>query len=278
MDEVFKALADPSRRRLLDSLRLRSGQSLRQLSAGLDMTRQSVSKHLATLEAANLVVTARRGREKLHFLNPVPIRLIHDRWINKYGERQVTALADLKRELEDGDMTGRSPADAAATTQVYRIYIRASAQAIWDAITLPEWTNRYGYTGYADYELRPGGTYRVRPNDDFRRQSEAMGHPCPDVIVDGEVLAAEPPRRLSTTWRMLMDPEIAAEGVTRLTYEIKDLEDGSCSLTVTHDVTGAPKLAELVAGRYEDNGAGGGWSWILSDLKSLLETERPLAG
>lgn len=278
MDEVFRALGDPSRRRLLDSLRLHGGQSLRQLCSGLDMTRQSVSKHLAVLEAANLVTTARRGREKLHFLNPVPIRLIHDRWIDKYTVRQVAALTDLKREVEDWGMNEASRNDAAVTTQIYRVYIRATAQAIWDAVTRPEWTNRYGYTGYADYDLRQGGAYRVRPNDEFRRQSEAMGHPCPDVIVDGEVLEADPPHRLRTTWRMLMDPEIAVEGFTTLTYEIREIGDGSCSLTVTHDVTGAPKLADLVAGVHEDSGAGGGWSWILSDLKSLLETGRALAG
>ena len=118
----------------------------------------------------------------------------------------------------------------------------------------------------------------MRPNDDFRRQSEVMGFPCPDVIVDGEVLEAEPLHRLRTTWRMLMDPEIAVEGFTTLTCEIKELENGPCSRTVTHDVSSAPKLAEVVAGSLEDSGAGGGWSWILSDLKSLLETGRNLAG
>ncbi len=105
------------------------------------MTRFGVMKHLRVLEDAGLVVTRRQGREKLHFLNPVPIRLIHDRWIDKYTERQVSALADLKHELEGGDgMTTSTTSSDAVTTQVYRVYIKATPQAIWDAITKPEWT------------------------------------------------------------------------------------------------------------------------------------------
>jgi len=158
------------------------------------------------------------------------------------------------------------------TTQVYRVYIRASAQAIWDAITKPEWTARYGYTGLTDFELRPGGAYKVRPTKEFREESEKMGYPCPDVIIDGEVIEADPPRKLVTTFRLLMDPEIAAEPYTRITHEIREGKDGVCSLTLTHELSGAPKLAHLVAGLGETQGAGGGHAWVLSDLKSLLET------
>jgi uncharacterized protein YndB with AHSA1/START domain len=165
------------------------------------------------------------------------------------------------------------------TTQVYRVYIKAPAQAIWDAITTPEWTNRYGYTGYAEYDLRPGGSYRVRANDEIKAAAAAGGYPCPDVMVDGEVIEADAPRRLVTTWRMLMEESMAAEGFTRLTYDIKEF-DGFCSLTVTHDLEGAPKLAALVSGSFEDmaGGGGGGHAWVLSDLKSLLETGTTLAG
>jgi DNA-binding transcriptional ArsR family regulator len=102
-DRVFRALADPTRRFLLDRLFKRDGRTLTQLESGLDMTRFGVMKHLRVLEDADLVVTRRRGREKLHFLNPVPIRLIHDRWIDKYRERHVSALTDLKTELEKED-------------------------------------------------------------------------------------------------------------------------------------------------------------------------------
>jgi uncharacterized protein YndB with AHSA1/START domain len=166
------------------------------------------------------------------------------------------------------------------TTQVHRIYIRASAEAIWEAITKPEWTNRYGYTGYADYDLRPGGLYVVRPNEEFKASAEQYGFPCPDIVVDGEVLEVDPPHRLVTTWRMNMDAEIAAEGYTKLTHEINVIDDAYCSYTITHEVEGHPKVAALVSGALEagGDGGGGGHPWVLSDLKSLLETGTTLAG
>jgi uncharacterized protein YndB with AHSA1/START domain len=152
------------------------------------------------------------------------------------------------------------------TTQVYRVYIRSSAQQIWDAIVDPEWSERYGYGGRMDYDLRPGGEFKATA-------SEAMlAGGAPETIIDGEVLEADPPRRLVQTWRMLMDDALAAEGFTRLTYEIDEIEGGYCKLTVVHDLAGAPGLAHVVGGGIEDQGGGGGWAWILSDLKSLLET------
>jgi uncharacterized protein YndB with AHSA1/START domain len=157
-----------------------------------------------------------------------------------------------------------------ATTQIYRVYIKAKPEAVWDAITKPEWTEKYGYGGQADYDLRPGGHYRGIASEEMR----AMG--APEVAVDGEVIEVDPPYRLVQTWRMAMDPEMAAEGFTRVTYEIEETKSGSTRLTVTHDLEGAPKLAALVAGELEDTGAGGGWSWVLSDLKSLLETGKGL--
>jgi len=168
----------------------------------------------------------------------------------------------------------------ATPTQVYRVYIKAPAEKIWQALTDPEWTNRYGYTGYAHYDLKPGGKLEVVPNDEFKAGAEAQGFPVPDVILDGEVLEVDPPRRLVTTWCLLMDPNMAAEGHSRITYEIEPLPDGSaCSLTVTHDdLDGKPLTAAMVAGADEAQGAGGGHAWILSDLKSLLETGSTLAG
>lgn len=165
-----------------------------------------------------------------------------------------------------------------ATTQVYRIYIKATAEQIWQAITDPEWTNRYGYTGYAQYDLRPGGLYKVVPNDEFKAQAEAYSGQPLDVVTDGEVLEADPPKKLVQTWRLLMDPEIQAEGFTKLTYEIQEVM-GGCALTLIHELEGAPKLALMVAGSDIDPASGGGgWAWVLSDLKSLLETGSPLAG
>lgn len=158
-------------------------------------------------------------------------------------------------------------------TQVYRVYIRTTPQAVWDAITQPEWTERYGYGGSADYDLRPGGRA-------IGRRGPAMaGIPgVPEVIVDGEFVEVDPPRRLVQTWRMAMDPALAAEGFTRLTYELEAIDGGVTKLTVIHELEGAPRLAAMVAGESESQGAGGGWAWILSDLKSLLESGSPMAG
>ena len=163
-------------------------------------------------------------------------------------------------------------ADSTVTTQVHRVYIKATPEAIWDAITKPEWTERYGYGGRGEFDLRPGGTYRGFTTDAMR----SMG--APDVAVEGEVIEADPPRRLVLSWHFVMDPELAAERVTRLTYELEPRSGGVTRLTVIHDLEGAPKLALLLSGGMEDVGAGGGWAWMLSDLKSLLETGEPLAG
>jgi uncharacterized protein YndB with AHSA1/START domain len=159
------------------------------------------------------------------------------------------------------------------TTQVYRVYIKASPQAVWDAITKPEWTERYGYGSRVEYDLRPGGRYRAFSTEEMKAaRAEMGGGPVPDVIVDGEVIEADPPRRLVQTWRMLMDPGTTAEGFTRLTYEIVETRPGVSKLTLTHALEGAPRLATFVGGDMESIGAGGGWAEALSDLKTLLET------
>jgi uncharacterized protein YndB with AHSA1/START domain len=162
-------------------------------------------------------------------------------------------------------------AQTTKTIQMYRVYIKATPQAIWDAITKPEWTKMYGYAPLVEYDLRAGGKFHAHPNAGMKQFPNV-----PDVILDGEVVEAIPPRKLVQTWRMLMDPGLAAEGFTRLTYEIEQARGGVTKLTVTHDVTGAPKLAALVAGEHESGGAGGGWNEILSGLKTLLETGVPL--
>ena len=162
--------------------------------------------------------------------------------------------------------------ETAVTTQVYRVYIKATPQAIWDAITKPEWTERYGYGGTVEYDLHPGGAYRAFPSEEMKKAGAEMGFPTPDIMIDGEVIEADPPRKLVQTWRMLMDEATAAEGFTRLTYEIAEGKGGVTKLTLIHELEGAPKLQVLVSGGQEDMGAGGGWSWMLSDLKTLLET------
>ena len=158
------------------------------------------------------------------------------------------------------------------TTQVYRVYIRTTPERVWDAITKPEWTERYGYGGRASYDLRRGGAYR------HFASSEMLAMGAPEIAVDGEVIEAIPPKKLVQTWRMAMDPETSAEGFTRLTWEIEEGKGGVSKLTVTHELESAPKLAVLVGGGLESTGAGGGWAWVLSDLKSLLETGSSLEG
>jgi uncharacterized protein YndB with AHSA1/START domain len=171
-------------------------------------------------------------------------------------------------------MTSTAPTkstETSTTTQVYRIFIRTTPQAIWDAITKPEWTQRFGYGLRDEYELHPGGKYRGYANEGMR----AMG--MPEIAVDGEVIEADPPHKLVVTWRMVMDPSMASEGFTRLTYEIEEGRNGVSRLSVIHDVAGTPGHAAMVAGDMQGPGAGGGWLWILSDLKSLLESGKPMS-
>jgi uncharacterized protein YndB with AHSA1/START domain len=165
----------------------------------------------------------------------------------------------------------------AVTTQVHRVYIRATPERIWQAITDPAWNGRYGYSATAEFELRAGGAYRSFATAEMKQSAASMGFECPDVIIDGEVIEADPPRTLVQTWRMLMDPTAAAEGFSRLSYLIEGPgQDGVCRLTVTHELAGMPTLSSLVLGDVELGGmGGGGWPWVLSDLKTLLETGEP---
>ncbi|RSN08840.1 transcriptional regulator [Streptomyces sp. WAC 05977] len=161
-------------------------------------------------------------------------------------------------------------------TQVYRVYIKATPEKIWDAITKPEWSRKYGYSGLVEFDLRPGGKHATHPTPDFVQAGFT------DDLAGGEVLEVVPPRRLVITWKLLMDPAYAEEPYTKLTYEIEETKTAGTRLTVTHDLTGAPTTAALVNGSQENIDAGpnenpgGGWPWILSDLKTLLETDEPL--
>ena len=167
-------------------------------------------------------------------------------------------------------MTSIAPTETSTTTQIYRIFIRATPQAIWTAITDPEWTQRFGYGLRDEFDLRPGGKYIGHANEGML----AMGFP--DVVVDGEVIESDPPRKLVVTWRMAMDPRMYAEGFTRLTYEIVEGKGGVSRLSIIHDLEKMPGHAAMVAGVLQGPGEGGGWLWILSDLKSLLESGAPL--
>ena len=242
MDEVFKALADPTRRSLLDELFEQDGQSLSALEARLPMTRFGVMKHLRVLEEAGLVTTRRRGREKLHFLNPVPIRLVHDRWVSKYAEPWAAALTGLKQELEERTME-----------KVFEIYIKTTPERLWEAITDPELRAKYNFGVGVESEWTPGSPY-------------SSVHPQVGItIAEGENLEVEPPRRLVQSFTALWSEQVKSEGTSRVTWEIEPVED-SCRLTVTHDQLREGANDELF----------GGWPMILSGLKTLLETGEDL--
>jgi uncharacterized protein YndB with AHSA1/START domain len=156
------------------------------------------------------------------------------------------------------------------TTKIHEIYIRAPAQMIWDALTTPQWTAQYGYRAPLEYELKPGGKFRASSTAQMR----AMG--LPETVVDGEVIQAEPPHKLVQTYRFLFSAQNEAEGFTRITWEIEPTDSGFCRLTVTHELEGAPLMAAATSSKFNSRG-GGGWTWILSDLKSLLESGKPMS-
>jgi uncharacterized protein YndB with AHSA1/START domain/biotin operon repressor len=236
MDEVFKALADPTRRSLLDELFRQDGQSLSALEARLPMTRFGVMKHLKLLEEAGLVVSRRRGREKLHFLNAVPIRLVHDRWVSKYAEPWAAGLSALKRELEDRTME-----------KLFEIYIKTTPERLWQAIT--------------DTEMRRKYNFGALVTSDWTQGSRYVGAGSGAPIFEGENLEVDPPRRLVQSFRALWSEDVKREGSSRVTWEIEPVGD-SCKLTVIHDQLREGANAQLY----------GGWPMVLSGLKTLLET------
>ncbi len=238
MDPVFRALADPTRRGLLDVLFAQDGQPLSALEKRADMTRFGVMKHLKVLEEAGLIVTRRRGREKLHFLNAVPIRLVHDRWVSKYAEPWVASLSELKREIEEDSME-----------KVFEIYIKTTPERLWEAITSSELRRRYNFGAGVVSDWTPGSQYELVHPD------------APSGLAEGENLEVDPPHKLVQSYRALWSDEVQRAGTSRVTWEIEPVQD-SCRLTVTHD-----QLPERAPGTLY-----GGWPMILSGLKTLLET------
>ncbi len=237
-EEVFRALADPSRRGLLDALRERDGQALSELEEALPgMTRFGVMKHLRVLADAGLITTRRDGRRKLHYLNAVPIRLIYDRWVSKYTEPWAAALAGLKHELE-------KPME-----KVFEIYIKTTPERLWQAITDPEQRARYNFGARQTSDWTVGSHYEMG----------APGAPTP--LGEGENLVVDPPRKLVQTMRALWSDDVKAEGTSRVTWEIEAVGD-SCRLVVTHDQMREGANDQIY----------GGWPMILSGLKTWLET------
>lgn len=243
MDAVFKALADPTRRQLLDSLRDKAGQTLTELEQGLGMTRFGVMKHLKVLEEAKLVTSRKEGRFKYHYLNASPIQEVADRWIAPYQKPFARYALNLKAMLESRQTMPDKP------DFVLETYIRTTPKALWDAIINPEMTRQYYYGGRVQPDLRVGGRfYYLDPNG--------------EVNLDGEVVEIIPEKRLVTTFKA----NWAGEGaeLTRVQYEIEQLGE-SCKLTLTHFNAEAAKA-----------GVESGWPMILAGLKTLLETGTPL--
>jgi uncharacterized protein YndB with AHSA1/START domain len=240
-DRVFRALADPTRRALMDALFRRDGQTLLGLAGQFEMTRVGVAKHLGVLEEAGLVVSRRRGREKLHYLNPVPVRQVHDRWVSKYTATWAAGLLDLKYELEQ------------TMEKVFEIYIRTTPERLWAAITDPDARARFHFGNRIESDWSPGGRYVVT-------NPRAEG-----PLIEGENLEVDPPRRLVQTMRALWDDDSLAAITSRVTWEIEPVED-SCRLIVLHDQLPEGADAQLY----------GGWPMILSGLKTWLETGEEL--
>jgi len=238
---VLRALADPTRRRLLDELYREDGQTFSRLGERFEMTRFGVMKHLKLLEDAGLVVTRRRGREKLHFLNPMPIRLVHDRWVSKYAEPWAATLSELKTRLER------------SMEKVFEIYIRTTPDQLWQAITDPEIRCNYQFGTRISSDWTTGSPYEI-------------GHPAaPGRLYEGDNIEVDPPRRLVQSMVALWSDDVRSAGPSRVTWEIEPVGD-SCRLTVTHD--------ELPVGANEQ--IYGGWPMILSGLKTWLETGQVL--
>jgi uncharacterized protein YndB with AHSA1/START domain len=242
MDEIFRALADPTRRSLLDELFKQDGQTLSELERRLPMTRFGVMKHLKLLGEAGLVTTRRRGREKLHFLNPVPIRLVHDRWVSKYAEPWAETLSGLKQRLEEKTME-----------KVFEIYIKTTPERLWEAITDEEMRRKYNFGLGVTSDWTTGSRY------------EGASPAAPSLLLEGENLEVDPPHRLVQSFTALWGEDVKREGTSRVTWEIEPVGD-SCRLTVIHDQLREDANSELY----------GGWPMILSGLKTLLETGETL--
>ena len=249
---AFRALADRSRRLLLDRLFERDGQTLGQLCARVDMTRFGVMKHLRVLEGAGLITTRRAGREKFHYLNPVPIRQIHDRWLTKYAAAWAGALGDLKRQLEEETM--RETVTPPTLRHIQQIHIRTTPERLWEAITHAGDTRNYFYGTLVDSTWQTGAPLTYR-NDDGT------------LAAEGVVIEADPPRKLVHTFSALWDEAVTPDPPHRVTWTIEPVGP-VCRLTVEHEgFEGRTATLESVQG---------GLGIILDGLKTLLETGQPL--
>ena len=245
MDDVFKALADPSRRILLDALFREDGQTMTELQANLEMSRFGVMKHLQLLENAGLITSLKVGRERKHFLNPIPIQHVYDRWVSKYAGAWSGAMTRLKYELEE------EPAMADMTTHVYEIYIRTSPERLWQALTDPNDTEKYYFGTRVANITTVGADY-------------AYNGPDGNAMLSGKVIESDPPRKLVTTF---IPGWIESANESTVVFEIAP-EGDVCKLTLRHE--------RLIVGDALSDGVKNGWARIFSSLKSLLESGEAL--
>lgn len=244
MDNIFNALGDKSRRYLLDLLYERNGQSLTELSSNLDMSRQAVTKHLKILESANLVVPVWKGKEKLHYLNPVPLRLIYSRWISKFDEDRIQGLYELKKDLENNTQ------EVKMNGFVYQIVIATSAEKIWESLTKPEFTQKFWFGRSVISDWKVGSTVTLIT-------------PEGNEEMKGEVLEFEPNKRLSYTWKT---PDQDASETTHVVFELQEMGPMT-KLTILHDIDASMAKFQQAAA---------GWTFILCGLKTFLETGAPM--
>lgn len=255
-EQVFKALADESRRKLLDLLYLENGQSLSQLGSQLPMTRFGVMKHLRILKGAGLITMRKRGRETLHYLNAVPIQMVYNRWVSKYSRGWARSLTELKYEIEETEAKKMTETRTSETTQqVFQIYIKTTPERLWQALTDGEMTKKYYYGTRAESDWKADSTYRYNGDGG-------------DALVDGKVIESDPPRRLVTTFNPHWDAACADYPQSKVTFEVEP-HGSICRLTLVHE--------GMAAGHPITEGIFRGWSEILSGLKTLLETGEPMA-
>jgi uncharacterized protein YndB with AHSA1/START domain/DNA-binding transcriptional ArsR family regulator len=247
METVFRALADGSRRKVLDALFEQDGQTLQALCKNVAFSRQGLSKHLRILEQAGLIVSEFRGREKRHYLNPVPLHEVTERWIAKYAREQLAAVSALKRSLEGGNMDKKEFA--------YETYIAAAIEQVWEAVTNPEFTAQYFYATRVESTWEAGAAVRYR---------YAAGD---DVAVEGKVIDANPPNKLVISWHVMYDDEAVEEAPSRVTFTLAESE-GQTRLRIVHD--------DFPEGSVVFDSISQGWPWIIAGLKSLLETGKAL--
>lgn len=247
MDTVFKALADPSRRKVLDRLYRQDGQTLASLCRLVDFSRQGLSQHIAVLEQAGLVITEFHGREKRHYLNPMPIHEVSERWIAKYSRQQLDALTELKQQLEGDEMT--------ADVFAYETWIRAPRKKVWQALTEAKFTSKYFFATHVQSSWKVGSLVRY------------YYEPGKELAAEGRVIACDPHDTLSFTWRFMYDEDLKQEQPSRVTFTLSE-SDGMTRLRIVHDEfpDGSKTFQEITRG----------WPWIVCGLKSLLETGESL--